>query len=431
MQNFDEYIRQGEPSQKEKAQIWQIAIGLQDVDGLKVSDYLIETAKKNIEGKITLDEVKYRVDSYYKQQTSHQTIENRSDEADKVSTNIAEILSEETFSFSPAELLSIHRRLFSGVETMRVKTGKFRDYNITKSEWVLDGKTVFYASADNISATLNYDFKEEKDFNYKGLSKRETVEHIVKFISGLWQIHPFEEGNTRTVAVFTIKYLRTFGFEIENDMFAVHSWYFRNALVRANFNDYQENIYATSDYLLKFFGNLLFEENNELKNRNLHIKSNLYNQNIEKNNGVNGGVSSQSDTVNLQSDTVFSQNDTVKPQSDTVFSQSDTVNLQNDTVNLQGDTVKPQIDTVKPQSDTVNLQNDTVNLQGDTVFSLIQKDNKITAVKLSEQLGVGIATVKRELKRLKNSGQITRVGSDKTGEWKVVSTVLPVTQNRP
>ena len=351
MQNFDEYIRQGEPSQKEKAQIWQTAIGLQDVDGLKVSDYLIETAKENIEGKITIDEVKYRIDSYYKQPINRETIENRTDEADKVSANITEILSEKTFSFSPAELLSIHRRLFSGVETMRVKTGKYRDYNITKSEWVLDGKTVFYASADNISATLDYDFKEEKNFKYKGLSKRETVEHIAKFISGLWQIHAFGEGNTRTIAVFTIKYLRTFGFEVENDMFAEHSWYFRNALVRSNFNDYQNKIYTTQEYLMKFFGNLLLGEINELKNRYLHIKSEFKSHSLENN------------------------------------------------------------DTVKPQNDTVN----------DTVFSLIQKDNKITAAKLAKQLNIGIATVKRELKRLKDSGQIERIGSDKTGEWKVLN----------
>jgi len=356
MNDFEEYIIQGEPSQKEKAQIWQTAIGLQDVDGLKVSDYLIETVKENIEGKITIGEVKYRIDSYYKQQVNRKTIENRTDEADKVSVNITEILSEKTFSFSPAELLSIHRRLFTGVETMRVKIGQYRDYNITKSEWVLDGKTVFYASADNISATLNYDFKEEKKFQYKGLSMRETVEHIIKFISGIWQIHAFGEGNTRTIAVFTIKYLRTFGFEVENDMFAKHSWYFRNALVRANFNDYQNQIYATQDYLIKFFGNLLFGENNELKNRYLHIKKESISQNLEK---------------------------------------DDTVKSQNDTVN----------DTVKPQNDTV--------------FSLIQKDNKITAAKLAEQLGVGIATVKREFKSLKNSGKIERIGSDKTGYWKV------------
>jgi len=360
MKDFDEYIRQGEPSQKEKAQIWQTAIGLQDVDGLKVSAYLIETAKENIEEKITIDEVKYRIESYYKQETNRNNIENRVDEADKVAVNIAEILSEKTFSFSPAEICSIHRRLFTGVESMRVKIGKYRDYNISKAEWVLDGKTVIYASADNISATMNYDFKEEKNFIYKGLSTRETVEHVIKFISGLWQIHAFGEGNTRTIAVFTIKYLRTFGLEVKNDMFAQHSWYFRNALVRANYNDYRNKIFSSKEYLLNFFGNLLFGENNELKNRYLHVKSE-----IRKPNSVN--------------------NDTFKNQNDTV----------NDTVI------------------------DTVSNKKDTVFTLIQKDNRITAAKLAEQLGLGIATIKRELKRLKDSGQIERVGSDKKGNWRV------------
>ena len=245
--DFDEYIRQGEPSQKKKSQIWQTAIGLQQVDGLTPSAYLIETAKDNIEGKITIDEVKQRIDNYYKLQHSRQIVDgDRTEEADKVSVNITEILSEQTFSFSPAELLSIHKRLFTGVENIRVKIGKIRDYNITKNEWVLNGKTVLYASADTINATLDYDFLQEKKFNYKGLSKPEMVEHIANFISGLWQIHPFGEGNTRTIAVFTIKYLRNFGFDVENELFAQHSWYFRNALVRANHNDYQNKIFSTN-----------------------------------------------------------------------------------------------------------------------------------------------------------------------------------------
>lgn len=272
MTDFDEYIRQGEPAKKEKAQNWQTAIGLQAVDGLTPSAYLLQTAKENIEGDITIEEVGYRIDSYYKQQEQRKDVEDsRTEEADKVSANIAKLLSEKTFSCSPTELLSIHRRLFTGVKAIRVKVGEYRDYNITKSEWVLNGKTVYYASADNIKATLEYDFAQEKNFSYKGLTKREIVEHVVKFISGLWQIHAFGEGNTRTIAVFAIKYLRTLGFEVENDMFAMHSLYFRNALVRANFNDYQDNVYATQDFLNYFFGNLLLEENNELKNRNLRV----------------------------------------------------------------------------------------------------------------------------------------------------------------
>lgn len=274
--DFEGYIRQGEPSEKEKSQIWQTAIGLQQVDGLTPSAYLIEIAKENIEGTITIGEVKHRIDSYYKQQTDRTTIEaDRTEEADRVSANITEILSERTFTCNPAELLSIHKRLFTGVENIRVKVGKVRDYNITKNEWVLNGKTVYYASADTINATLDYDFLQEKKFSYKGLSKREIVDHIANFISGLWQIHPFGEGNTRTIAVFTIKYLRTFGLEVKNDMFAKHSWYFRNALVRANYNNYECRVYATSEYLMHFFGNLLLGENNELKNRNLRIEANV------------------------------------------------------------------------------------------------------------------------------------------------------------
>jgi fido (protein-threonine AMPylation protein) len=191
----------------------------------------------------------------------------------------------------PAEFLNIHRRLFYGIYKF---AGKIRDYNITKSEWVLDGATVLYAAAPLIKETLEYDFREEKNFKYKGLTKQEQVEHIAKFVSGLWQIHAFGEGNTRTTAVFAIKYLRNFGFKVENDMFVQNSWYFRNALVRANYNDHTNNIYATTKYLNLFFDNLLFGENNILKNRYLHIKF----VELEKLD-VNDTVKPQHDTSNV------------------------------------------------------------------------------------------------------------------------------------
>ncbi|MDH6306971.1 fido (protein-threonine AMPylation protein) [Parabacteroides sp. PF5-5] len=269
MSDFDEYIRQGEPEKKEKGYAWQTAIGLQDVDGLKPSSYLIETAKQNIEGYISIGEAKDRIDSYYKAKPVRDE-NDRSEEADKVSVQIAEILSEKTFTFSPAEYLIIHKRLFEGIYSF---AGKIRDYNISKAEWVLNGETVYYASADSIRATLSYDFEKEKQFSYKGLSLPQTVQHIADFVSDLWQIHAFGEGNTRTTAVFTIKYLRTFGFDINNELFAQHSWYFRNALVRANYNNFKNNIHATNEYLERFFGNLLLNENNELKNRELLVNS--------------------------------------------------------------------------------------------------------------------------------------------------------------
>jgi fido (protein-threonine AMPylation protein)/DNA-binding transcriptional ArsR family regulator len=268
MDNFEEYLRQGEPNKAEKAKVWKTAIGLQLVDGLKPSDYLIATAKQNIEGDITIDEVKHRIDTYYIQHPT-QTNEDRTEEADKVSARIAEILGEQTFTFSPTEYISMHRRLFQDIYKF---AGKIRDYNITKQEWVLNGETVLYGSAESLKATLEYDFEQEKKFSFKGLSQQEVIEHIAHFISYLWQIHVFGEGNTRTTAIFLIKYLRTFGFKVNNDLFAEHSWYFRNALVRANYRNHAKNIHSTNEFLLRFFENLILDENHILKNREMHIK---------------------------------------------------------------------------------------------------------------------------------------------------------------
>ena len=269
MSEFDEYIRQGEPGRREKAAAWQTAIGLQDVDGLKPSAYLIDAAKKHIEGDITIDDVKQMLDSYYKSKTARAKVEDeRTEEADKVSARIEELLTEKSFSFTPEYLARIHRHLFQGIFKF---AGRYRDYDITKREWVLDGDTVLYASASMIPETLNYDFSQERQVNYASLNTDKAIEQIARFISGIWQIHPFGEGNTRTTAVFTMKYLQSFGFELKNDMFKDHSWYFRNALVRANYNNYPKGISATNEYLVRFFRNLLLGEENALSNRDLQI----------------------------------------------------------------------------------------------------------------------------------------------------------------
>lgn len=265
---LEKYIRQGEPSKAERSSAWQTAIGLQDVDGLKTSNYLLDTAKEHIEGKIDIATVKKRIESYYKQSDKRKETEKDFEEADTVASRITEMLSEKTFQFSPAELKEIHRRLFTDVFD---HAGQIRTYNITKNEWVLGGDTVTYASYDSINATLDYDFQTEKDFDYSGLSVNDSVKHIAKFASDIWQIHPFGEGNTRTTAVFIIKYLKTFGFDISNDIFRENSWYFRNALVRANYNNLKKGVTATTKFLELFFENLLLGRNNELRNRYLHI----------------------------------------------------------------------------------------------------------------------------------------------------------------
>lgn len=348
IKGFDEYLRQGEPNKAEKAKVWKAAIGLQQVDGLTPSDYLIATARQNIEGDISIAEVKQRLDDYYKQHPIKND-QNRTEEADKVSARIAEMLGEQAFTFSPVEYLTIHRRLFQGIYD---DAGKMRDYNITKKEWVLNGETVLYASAESLQASLEYGFKQEKKFSYKGLSQQEVIEHIAYFISDLWQIHIFAEGNTRTTAIFLIKYLRKLGFkDVNNDLFAEHSWYFRNALVRANYEDVSKGIYATNKYLMQFLKNLLLKEHYPLKNREMHVD---------------------------------------------------------------------YTDPVKVEDDPVKVGSDLINSQNDTVFSLIKQNHKITAVEISERLEMSLSTVKRKIKNLKEQGKIERIGSDKTGSWKII-----------
>ena len=269
MSEFDEYIRQGEPGRIEKATAWKAAIGLQDVDGLKPSAYLVDTAKRHIEGDITIDQVKGLIDSYYKSRQGRLSIEEeRTEEADKVSARITELLQEDTFSFTPAEYQRIHRKLFTGIFKF---AGQYRDYNISKKEWVLDGASVLYNPFENLKETMDYDFAEERKFDYASASSEEAIRRIATFIAGIWQIHSFGEGNTRTTAVFLIKYLRSFGFVINNDLFSVHSWYFRNALVRANYSNREKGISPDMTYLQSFLRNLVLGEDNELKNGYLHI----------------------------------------------------------------------------------------------------------------------------------------------------------------
>lgn len=352
MDELEGYLRQGEPGKAEKAQAWRAAIGLQQVDGLTPSDYLIATARQNIEGEITIAEVKQRIDSYYAQQPSTSESD-RTEEADKVSARIAEILGEQTFTFSAAGYIAIHRRLFQGILSF---AGQIRDYNITKPEWVLNGETVLYASADSLKATLEHDMGQEKQFSYRGLDPQQVVIHLAQFTSNLWQVHPFGEGNTRTTAVFLMKYLWKLGFKgVNNDLFAAHSWYFRNALVRANYENVAAGIHRNDQYLIRFLQNLLLKAGHELKNRTMHVH--------------------------------------------------------------HVDPVRAPDDPVNAGSDPGGTVTGTVN---GTVFSLMQQDASITAVEISERLGISLRTVRRQIKALKEQGRIERIGSDKKGHWKIL-----------
>ncbi|MBQ1197018.1 MAG: Fic family protein [Spirochaetaceae bacterium] len=354
--DFEEYIRHIDSSKKEKTFAWSTAIGLQQVDGLKPSSYLYETAKRNIEGELSFDDAKNLIDSYYESRTVRTDDEDeRTEEADKVSTRIAQILSEPSFNFSPSHLIAIHKRLFEGIFKF---AGKIRDYDITKKEWALNGDTVMYGASFELKSALDYDFEQERAFNYKGLSNDQIVKHITFFVSRLWQIHAFGEGNTRTTAVFTIKYLRSLGYKADNDIFAENSWYFRNALVRANYSNLQNGIQENSEFLELFFRNLILGENNELKNRYTHIDYDSFARKF----GDNSEISEKK----------FGDNE-------------------------------------KSSEKTSEI-----------ILSMLKENPKLSAKKLSEKIGITSRAVEKQLTNLVQKGLIKRIGSPKGGHWEIL-----------
>ena len=351
--DFDAYIRQGEPDKKEKASIWRTAIGLQAVDGLQTSEYLRKTAFKHIEGEIDIDEARQLIQTYYQSKTQHDVTDDDMQEADKVSANITKILSSRTLDFSAKGYIALHRRIF---ESVFKHAGKVRDYNITKKEWVLDGDTVHYLNWEDLHRALDYDIEQERQFIYKGLTTDQLIKHIAHFVSDIWQIHAFGEGNTRTTAVFAILYLRDLGYKVENDMFAQHSWYFRNALVRANYRNAVEEIDYAPEYLERFFRNLLLGEQWDLRNRYLHIHP--------------------------------SEEWKVQPN------------------------LSPSVKTVEK---TVEKTTRTV----EKMLKILSNTPSITVREMSEILGLSRRGVEEQIKSLKQKGVIRRIGPDKGGHWEV------------
>ena len=364
--SFDEYLRQGEPSQKERAENWKTAIGLQAVDGLQPSAYLIDVAKRNIEGEITLDETRKLIDSYYQSKTVRTPKDEDEEEADKVSANIAKILASKTFAFNTNGYVSLHRRIFEGVFK---HAGEIRQYDISKKEWVLEGDSVNYLNWEDLRRALDWDIEQEKNFSYKGLTDDEKIEHIAKFVSGIWQIHAFREGNTRTTAIFTIQYLRSLGYKVNNEMFAKHSWYFRNALVRANYRNINKDIEYSPIYLVRFFRNLLLGESWVLKNRYLHIDP-------------------------------------------------------TDEWKVQPRLATPQVPHTPHQKvDRKGGQKtEKVGRKGgqktkESILSLIASDPFVTTNEMSKRLKINRSAISKHIKKLKEDHIIERIGPDKGGKW--------------
>ena len=367
MKGFDEYYDEAvEPGKRERAFAWATAIGLQDVDGLKPSKYLIKTAKRHIEGEITAAEARRLVDEYYETKLDHD-VPADAKEADKVAARIVAIVNMPGFRLSPEYLIGLHAQIFDGVFA---HAGKLREVQLTKKEWVLNGDTVEYAPYFDIERSLEYDFDKEKKFRYAGLSGDAKIAHFAAFISGIWQIHPFREGNTRTTGLFAIKYLQSRGYEVTNDLFYEKSWYFRNALVRANYENGKLNVEKTQLPLEEFFKVLLFGEEIELKNRFLRI-------------GADYGSSVAAATGKLH-------------RRDVGVKQKDVV--------------------VSPVDVAVNVVVKLTRNEDAAVHEIL-RDGKLTAAKLAGKLSITPRQAQRILASLKKKAGLKRRGSDKAGEW--------------
>lgn len=374
MTDFDEYLVAGEPDKRERAYGWATAIGLQDVDGLKPSQYLINTAKRHIEGEISQEEARRLVDEYYETKEGHD-LPADVQEADKVSARMIAVINSPTFNFSVAYYLGLHRQIFDGVFKF---AGEIRSVELTKREWVLNGDSVQYTPSCMIKDTLEYEFDRERKFKYKGLSEDRFVEHFAAFISGIWQIHPFREGNTRTAALFAIKYLRSRGYSVTNDLFAEKSYYFRNALVRANYENDRLGVEKTFLPLEEFFKVLLYGDEIELHNRFLKI-------------GQEHGTAAAKAIAGLHRHGDVTNVGVNKP--DVGINHGDGV--INDVINgVIKFTEKEEI----------------------AVKAFI-RDPRLSAARLADLIGVKQRQAQRIIASLKNKAGLKRRGARKNGEW--------------
>ena len=368
------YFKAEEPGRRERADAWATAIGLQKVDGLTPSQFLFDTAKDHIEGRITQNQARRRIHDYYAAVSSKPPYREAmrpdpaKEEADKVSERIVAVINDGGFAFTPEYFISIHAKLFKGVLP---SAGKWRTVNIRKREWVLKDDSVTYGDASTLKQSLIRDFIDEREFDYGGKTPRKIIPHFARFIAQIWQLHPFGEGNTRTTAVFAIKYLNSLGYRVTNNMFRDNSWYFRNALVRANYADYARDVKRDWSYIEKFFRNLLLGEKNEMKSRYLLI-----------------GLTEE-DKQKIRELTEGGQNKVVGKR----LSENDR---------------RKKVVRKGCQKTVVRI------------VELLRDNPQLTQNGLALVIGISRQAIQKHLGRLKAAGRLRRVGPDKGGHWEVI-----------
>ncbi len=371
------YFKAEEPGRRERADAWATAIGLQKVDGLTPSQFLFDTAKDHIEGRITQNQARRRIHDYYSAQGERAGRDPDKEEADKVSERIVAVLNDGGFAFTPEYFISIHAKLFKGVLS---SAGKLRTVNIRKREWVLKDDSVTYGDAATIKQSLIRDFIDEREFDYGGKTPRKIVPHFARFIAQIWQVHPFGEGNTRTTAVFAIKYLRSLGFSVDNDAFRDNAWYFRNALVRANYADYAHEVSRDWSHLEIFFRNLLLGEKTEMKSRYLLI----------------GLTEEDKRKIRELTEGTRGQKKVVRKGGKKTTQKSGLKSGKKKAVRKSG-------------KKTVDI-----------LWELLLNQPQLTFAGMVAALGITRSTVQKHIANLKAAGRLRRIGPDKGGHWETI-----------
>ena len=248
---------------------WDAAIGLQEVDSLKPSKYLKKLSEENVNGEKTIYEVEHELKEYYIEKEKINDINHNELECDLVSTRIVQLLEDEKFELSVDFLRYIHEYLFKDIYDF---AGQFRKIDFSKHELILNNDSALYGDCKTLKESLEYDISLERVKNYKEMNIVEVINNITDFSSRIWQTHPFREGNTRTTAIFIIKYLISLGYQVDNTLFKDKSVYFRNALVRSNYFNNEKNVREDNSYLVKFYENLLLGKYNNLQSKDLIVK---------------------------------------------------------------------------------------------------------------------------------------------------------------
>ena len=267
--SLNEYIENPKTDNYVRQVQWDMAIGLQEVDNLKPSKYLEKLSEENVDGNLTIEDALNKLKKYYTEKGETGDTNYDELECDFVATRMALLLNEDKFELSVYYLKYVHKCLFQDVYEF---AGEFRKIDFSKHEKILNNDSVAYGDCTTLRESLEYDISLEKEKNYNKMNMVEVINNITKFTSSIWQVHPFREGNTRTIALFIQKYLISLGYNLDNSLFKDKSVYFRNALVRSNyFNNYLD-IKEDNSYLIKFYENLLLGKNNNLHSRDLIVR---------------------------------------------------------------------------------------------------------------------------------------------------------------